>query len=81
MALNIVHGRDKSEEDKSINYQKVQQFVKAFESKFGSTNCSALTGCDLGTDEGHQKFVEMNVHAKCIEYTGEATRMVLEFME
>ena len=80
MALNIIYGRDKPEEDKTVNYQKVQKFIKEFESKFGSTSCSGLTGCDLSTGEGKQKFSDLNLHSKCADLTGEATRMVLEII-
>ncbi|MCD4682012.1 MAG: C-GCAxxG-C-C family protein [Bacteroidales bacterium] len=81
MALNIIYGRDKPEEDKSINYQKVQQFIKDFESKFGSTSCPGLTDCDLSSEEGRQQFSDKNLHQKCAGFTGEATRMVLELMK
>jgi len=80
MALNIIYGRDKPEDDKTINYQKVQQFIKDFESKFGSISCPGLTDCDLGTEKGKQKFNDLNLHSKCADFTGEATRMVLEMI-
>lgn len=81
LALNIVFGRDNASESKELNYQKVQQFKKMFTAKFGSGNCSTLTNCDLSTDEGHQKFKKLNVNQKCTDYTGEATRMVLELLK
>lgn len=80
LALNIIYGRDKPEEDKTINYQKIQQFIKEFESRFGSTSCPNLSDCDLSTEEGKQKFSDLNIHSKCAEFTGEATRMVLEMI-
>lgn len=80
MALNIVYGRDSATESKEINYQKVQQFQQMFSARFGSISCPGLTDCDLSTEEGHEKFKEMNVHVKCTNYTGEATRMVLELI-
>ena len=80
MMLNIVYGRDKPNEDKTINYQKVQQFLANFESRFGSVNCPILTNCDLSTEEGQQKFKELDVHQKCTDFTGEATRMALELI-
>ena len=80
LALNIVYGRDNANESKEINYQKVQQFQKMFLAKFGSTNCPTLTDCDLSTDEGHQKFKELNIHQRCTDYTGAATRMILELL-
>jgi len=78
MALNIIYGRDKPEDDKTVNYQKVQQFIKDFESKFGSTSCPGLIDCDLSSEKGKQKFSDLNLHQKCADFTGEATRMVLE---
>jgi len=80
MALNIIYGRDKPDEDKTINYQKIQKLIKDFESKFGSTNCPGLIGCDLSTEEGKQKFSDLNLHQKCSDFTGEATSMVLEIV-
>jgi C_GCAxxG_C_C family probable redox protein len=80
MAISILYGRDRAEDSKELNYQKVQQFIREFNLKFGSVNCTQLTGCDLGTKEGHDKFKELNVHDKCSDYTGEATRMVIELL-
>ena len=80
MAINIIYGRDHAGESKDMNFQKVQQFIKKFESKFGSISCPVLTGCDLSTEEGQQKFSELNLHQKYADFTGEATRMVLEMI-
>lgn len=81
LALNIIYGRDNATESKELNYEKVQQFQQTFAAKFGSINCSTLTNCDLSTEEGHQKFKKLNVHQKCSDFTGEATRMVLELIQ
>lgn len=80
LALNIIYGRETANESKELNYQKVQQFQKMFTKKFGTINCASLTDCDLSTDAGQQKFKQLNVHQKCTDYTGEATRMVLELI-
>jgi len=34
----------------------------------------------LGTEAGKQKFSDLNLHSKCAEFTGEATRMILEMI-
>ncbi len=81
LALNIIYGRNHANESKELNYQKVQQFQQMFTAKFGSTNCTGLTDCDLSTEDGHQKFKELNVHQKCSDFTAEATRMVLELIK
>lgn len=81
LALNIVYGRNNASESRVLNYKKVQQFQKNFLAKFGSTNCASLTDCDLSMEAGHQKFKKLNVGQKCTDYTGEATRMVLELIK
>ena len=80
LALNIVYGRDNANESKELNYQKVNQFQQSFTAKFGTTSCPGLTDCDLSTNEGQEKFKKLNVHQKCSDFTGEATRMVLELI-
>lgn len=80
LALNIVYGRNNASESKDLNYKKVQQFQKLFFEKFGSTSCTGLTDCDLSTEEGHQKFKQLGMSQKCTDFTGEATRMVLELI-
>lgn len=81
MALNIVYGRKNANESKDLNYKKVQQFQNMFAEKFGTTTCASLTDCDLSTEAGQSKFKELNVGQKCTDYTGEATRMVLELIK
>lgn len=81
LALNIVYGRDNANESKELNYQKIQQFQQMFLEKFGSSNCAALTNCDLSTNEGHEKFKKLKLDQKCSDFTGEATRMVLELIQ
>jgi len=81
MALNIIYGRETPEQSHELNYQKVQEFVHAFNLKYGTLNCYELTGCDLRTDKGKKKFDVLNVHEKCTELTAEATRMVLELID
>jgi len=81
MALNIVYGRDTAAQSKELNYQKVQEFVQAFKLRYGTMNCSELTGCDLSTEEGLEQFSFLNRHEKCTELTAEATSMVLELID
>ncbi len=59
----------------------VRKLVEEFGSKFGSTNCKELTGCDLGTEEGQKYFKENNIRQKCRIFTEEATRISLSLIE
>jgi C_GCAxxG_C_C family probable redox protein len=83
LALNLFFGRDDAldEEKKETNYLKVQQFLNHFEEKFGSTNCQVLTGCDLSTEQGLEKFDDDNLDEQCRGYVEEATTFVIKLIE
>ncbi|MCD4696966.1 MAG: C-GCAxxG-C-C family protein [Bacteroidales bacterium] len=80
IAINLNYGRNTNEEDKDLNYRKVQEFIKIFQLKSGSVQCTELTGCDLSSEEGRQQFKDLNIHPKCKEFVGEATKTVLEIL-
>jgi hypothetical protein len=55
--------------------------LQKFETKFGSTNCKDLTGCDLGTEEGHKRFEDNNIIERCRDYVQEATAVAMSLIE
>jgi C_GCAxxG_C_C family probable redox protein len=63
MVLGLRYGMTDStrQEDKELTYEKVRQFIELFEELHGSTNCTDLLGCDLGTDEGFKEAREKNL--------------------
>lgn len=73
LALSLVYGRDSQDEPKDLLNEKIQQLVAFFKEKYETINCSQLTGCDLSTLEGLNKFEKLNKHAQCCEFVGEAT--------
>ena len=77
LAINLLTGRSSPDESVDRNYTLIQEFLRAFEEKFGSTNCKELIECDLGTEEGQINFVDKDKIYQCYEYVEEATRMVL----
>ncbi len=78
LALNLLYGRNDSTGDKEANYQAIQEFMRIFRERFNDVNCPGLTGVDLATAEGQRQFTERNLHPRCANFVGEATRMVLE---
>lgn len=78
LALGMAAGRDSAEASVEPVYELVRELLGGFESRFGSTTCIGLTGCDLGTDDGQRAFLERKQREACTEYVGEATRLVLE---
>ena len=77
MAINLFFGRDKPDESLERNFTVVQKLLDMFKSKFGSTNCQQLIGCDLGTEDGQNTFKENNLVERCKDYTEEATRIAM----
>ncbi|MBN1340032.1 MAG: C_GCAxxG_C_C family protein [Bacteroidales bacterium] len=80
LALNLLLGRNHAEGDKEKNYEAVQKLIAGFRISFGDVSCPGLTGVDLGTEKGHMEFDEKNLHDKCREFVGEATRMVMKLV-
>jgi C_GCAxxG_C_C family probable redox protein len=78
MAINLQSGISSPRQTRDENYTQIQKFLKAFENKFGATNCEELTGCDLGTDEGQKSFLENNCITRCHQFVEEATRLAIK---
>jgi len=81
MAIGLYTGTRAPEDSREITYSLVRKLLNLFESKFGSTNCGQLTGCDLGTEEGQNHFRTNNLLERCKLYTEEATRMAMSLLE
>ncbi len=81
MAINLFYGREVPDESAETSYITVRKLIDLFESKFGSTNCKQLIGCDLGTEEGRYTFMSNNLIEQCRNYTVEATRMAMSIIE
>ncbi len=81
MALNLSYGRNMSSESHETSYIAIRKLLDMFESRFGSTNCKQLLGCDLGTEEGQNTFKSNNLIEQCRNYVEEATRMAMLIIE
>lgn len=77
LGLNLAYGRDRAGESVEQNYRMVQRLVAEFDAACGSTQCSALLGCDLGTPEGQQAFRDHALHTRCREFSAIATRIAV----
>ncbi len=81
MAIGIFAGRDTPEEPVEPCYSLIQELLTRFTEKFESSNCYELIKCDLNTAEGQKTFVDNNLGVKCLQFTGEATRIAFELIE
>lgn len=81
MAISLKAGRKTADEPLEFCYSLTRSLIKEFETTFGSSNCTRLTGCDLGTPEGQKFFRENNLIVQCRGYTMEATRLALNILK
>ena len=81
MGLGLVTGRDSPDEPIEEIYALVRELIERFEDRFGSRNCQQLTGCDLSTPEGQERFETSNTIDRCYQYAEEATRIALQLLE
>ena len=81
LGISLCHGRTQGNQSPEEAIRQVREFLKAFEERFGSTNCEKLMGCRLDTPEGQQFFKEHNLREKCAGYTREAARLAGEVIE
>jgi len=81
MGVSLGLGRTTPEDSVQATYDATQKLIKKFESEFGSGNCQALLGCDLGTPEGQSKFREQQLGKKCAKFTRRATEIAAEILQ
>ncbi|MBF0375715.1 MAG: C_GCAxxG_C_C family protein [Alphaproteobacteria bacterium] len=81
MGLGLAFGRNAAGEAVDQAYRATQALLDRFTAEFGSTNCGALLGCDLGTPEGRAEFNARGLHERCLRFTVRATELCVELME
>jgi C_GCAxxG_C_C family probable redox protein len=83
MALGATFGRNdfKDSKSKDLSYQKVKEFLNKFKDEFNTTICKDLTGCDLDTKEGMERFNKENMHSLvCSEFVSFSAKTVYEMI-
>jgi hypothetical protein len=81
MALGLALGRDTPTDTIDTCYQAVRTFLEEFLIQYQAITCLELTGVHLDTPEGQAAFREKGQINNCIDYAGEATRLVVEIIE
>jgi hypothetical protein len=79
LGIGLVAGRASPAETVDRNYALIQEFIKRFEQQFGTTNCRALLGCDLGTPEGQRTFQANRLIEHCLDYAEAAARIAIRY--
>lgn len=66
---------NRSEKEKT--YEVCRRFLRAFETRNGSTKCSDLLGCDIGTPEGQARAHREGLHqSRCAGLVRDAVEIV-----
>ncbi|MBI5033854.1 MAG: C_GCAxxG_C_C family protein [Chloroflexi bacterium] len=81
LGINLATGRRSPTETVDRNYTLIQELMRRFEERFGSTNCRVLLGCDLGTAEGQETFQAKHLIEQCFDYAEGATQIALSLLE
>ena len=83
LALGMIYGRAAvgDSASKDLTYELVAQFVRGFETMFGSADCRELLGCDISTEEGMRTFEEQGLIEKCYGFAEEATAYLMKVIE
>lgn len=81
LCIGLMTGRTSPGNPVNATYSRVEKLRQDFEHRFGATSCSELLELDLGTEEGLQAFHDKNLREKCVGYTEETTRMVMELLD
>jgi C_GCAxxG_C_C family probable redox protein len=80
MGLGLAFGRSQPGESVQPAYMATQRLIGEFEREFGSRDCHALLGCDLGTPEGQATFREKKLSERCANFTGRATEIAASLL-
>lgn len=78
MALGLTKGRSSRTESREMAYNVAKELQSRFRAAFGTVMCRELTGCDLSTPEGLERFKATNQHEKCFNYIRLAVETVIE---
>jgi C_GCAxxG_C_C family probable redox protein len=82
MAIGLRHGRDESSQSSDRAYALAQQFRRRFEKEMGTISCRELTGLDLTTAEGLQRFRSSDLsRTVCRRARGVAFRAAMEILD
>lgn len=78
MGIGLAFGRNQAGESVGQAYAATHALLERFAAEFGSTNCTALLGCDLATEEGRAAFNARGLSQRCMRFTVRAAELGVE---
>lgn len=82
MGIGLYVGRNapSPEQEMDFPYALTQEFLERFRERWKTTNCLELTGCDLSTPEGRQRFKDENIGQRCRNITNFAASVAADIL-
>jgi C_GCAxxG_C_C family probable redox protein len=82
MAIGLRHGREKVSQPRNRAYALAQEFRRRFEDEMGTISCRELTGVDLTTPEGAERFRSSDLpRTVCRRARGVAFRAAMDLLD
>jgi C_GCAxxG_C_C family probable redox protein len=84
IVIGLAIGRTdpKDDESKQKAYAAARELFQHFKEKWGTLTCRELTGCDLTTEEGREKFRNAKIpQTKCAPIVEETTKIVADIIK
>lgn len=77
IGLAVGHVTPEDKDGKARTYRAVEDFMRAFEARHDSVNCTELLGCDLGDPEGYRKAKKSGLFfTVCPKFVESAARIL-----
>jgi C_GCAxxG_C_C family probable redox protein len=84
MVLGLKYGHHSPDdlESKEEAYRKVEEFIRAFQSRHGSILCRELLGCDISLPQGLQTAYDQQLFAiRCPRFVGAAADILDQIID
>lgn len=82
IGFGLKYGRSSPDELRASTYNRVVEFYKQFQERFGSIICKELSGCDLSAIEGVRKFRAESIHErKCTHFVAGAVEIFTSLVD
>ncbi len=80
LGINLITGRNASDNYPEQNYQFIQDYLGKFKEIFGAIDCADLLGCNLNEEVCARKFHEEKMIEHCYKYVEKGTKIVLNLL-
>jgi C_GCAxxG_C_C family probable redox protein len=82
MAFGLVEEQGRTIEERMRAMSTAEEFRRRFEAEMKSINCRELTGVDLTTEQGRERYMSSDIpQTVCFPVVGAAYRLVVDLLK